>query len=194
MIVLSRTHPIFEALPHMTIHRINVSNYGRGITGQLPSLFLYARGVAILLRNMECDLIIATTSRLMTGTLGAYFSMKFKCLLYLDIRDIFVDSVKLILPWILKLALLPFLEALERYTIKSANRINLVSEGFSPYFTERYQVKNFDLFTNGIDDEFLNINFKNHLGIKANTHCCLCRKYRRWPGTTQNCARISRTV
>ena len=77
--------------------------------------------------------------------------------------------MKLILPWILKLALLPFFRALERYTIKSANRINLVSEGFSPYFTERYQVKNFDLFTNGIDDEFLNINFKKSSWHKGET-------------------------
>jgi hypothetical protein len=44
---------------------------------------------------------------------------------------------------------------LERYAVTRASTVNLVSEGFGPYFRERYPDVRYSFFTNGIDDEFL---------------------------------------
>jgi glycosyltransferase involved in cell wall biosynthesis len=75
--------------------------------------------------------------------------------LYLDIRDIFVDTIGDVLPARLaRWAVGPF-GLLERWTIRRACRVNLVSEGFREYFSTRYPDVPLSFFTNGIDDEFV---------------------------------------
>jgi glycosyltransferase involved in cell wall biosynthesis len=75
--------------------------------------------------------------------------------LYLDIRDIFVESIGPLLPRWIRWAALPVLEAIESFTVRSATKVNLVSEGFRGYFESKYPQTRFAYFTNGIDDEFL---------------------------------------
>jgi glycosyltransferase involved in cell wall biosynthesis len=75
--------------------------------------------------------------------------------LYLDIRDIFVDSIEAILPRWLALPLGRVFSGLERHAIGSASRVNLVSRGFEPYFSRRYPRQHFSYFPNGIDAEFI---------------------------------------
>ena len=91
----------------------------------------------------------------MTASLGALLARRLKAPLYLDIRDIFVDTMKDVLPGKLAWASKPFLSALERWTLGTARRVNLVSPGFLPYFQARYPGRDWSLFSNGIDDEFL---------------------------------------
>ena len=57
----------------------------------------------------------------------------------------------------MRFGLKPVLWAVERYTFGYATHINLVSEGFRTYFN-RYNRATYSYFTNGIDDEFLEIN------------------------------------
>ncbi len=45
---------------------------------------------------------------------------------------------------------------LERWSVGRADKINLISKGFAPYFKRRYPKKAFSFFTNGIDVEFEN--------------------------------------
>src|SRR5690606_21484590 len=73
---------------------------------------------------------------------------------YLDIRDIFVDTIRDVLPRIAPFSSLLF-SPVERWTIGHAQAVNLISEGFSSYFEPRYPERRFRYFTNGIDDIFL---------------------------------------
>ena len=50
---------------------------------------------------------------------------------------------------------------LERYAINSAGKINLVSAGFLPYFPALSHLE-FEMFTNGIDDQFLKVEPKRY--------------------------------
>jgi glycosyltransferase involved in cell wall biosynthesis len=103
----------------------------------------------------EYDLVYATSSRLMTAALGALIAKRTGAPLYLDIRDIFVDTLTQVLPGKAAITLKPFFSILERWTIGRAKRVNLVSMGFEPYFRNRYPRQSFAFFTNGVDDEFI---------------------------------------
>ena len=104
----------------------------------------------------DYDIVYSTSSRLFTAFLGARISNKKKIPLYLDIRDIFVESIGDILKPQFLFFLRPILNMIERYTFSTAKHINLVSRGFKNYFETRYLQANYSYFTNGIDDEFLN--------------------------------------
>lgn len=145
----------FEVYPQLTINRIALPTHKSGMFDQSKAFLEYARGVLRLSREKNYDLIFATSSRLMTAVLGAYISKRIKCKLYLDIRDIFVDTIKDVLPKKIVYAIKPIFSILEYWAIRQACRINLVSEGFLPYFRKRYPKKEFTLFTNGIDQEFI---------------------------------------
>jgi glycosyltransferase involved in cell wall biosynthesis len=144
-----------ELRAKLKINRIAVPTHNSGMLGQSRAFIKFASEAIALSRNNEYDLIFATSSRLMTATLGAYISRKKKKPLYLDIRDIFVDTIIDILPRILGLALKPTLTILERWTIQRAMKVNLVSTGFLQYFRNAYPKQYLEFFTNGIDDEFI---------------------------------------
>lgn len=139
----------------LTIHRIALPAHQSGMLDQSRAFMNYARGVIKLVKGKEYDLVYATSSRLMTAALGAYVAKRMDKPLYLDIRDIFVDTIKDVLPVRMAWAMNPFFSCLERWAVTSARKVNLVSAGFLPYFRERYPTQSFVQFTNGIDDEFL---------------------------------------
>jgi glycosyltransferase involved in cell wall biosynthesis len=91
----------------------------------------------------------------MTAALGAYIARRKSARLYLDIRDIFVDTIADVLPaWAAGPAKL-FFSRVESWTMRRADRINLVSRGFEGYFRARYPRQSLAWFTNGVDDEFV---------------------------------------
>ena len=91
----------------------------------------------------------------MTAALGAWVARRKRAKLYLDIRDIFVDTIGEVLPpsvaWLVK----PVFSATERFAVGAADRVNLVSAGFADYFRGRYPTQRFSFYTNGVDDEFV---------------------------------------
>jgi hypothetical protein len=89
--------------------------------------------------------------------LAAKIARQKSALLYLDIRDIFVDTIKDVLPPFVALTCKPLFSCLERFAINRADKVNLVSEGFSEYFKIRYPKQLFSYFSNGIDAEFQKI-------------------------------------
>jgi len=115
----------------------------------------YAKKVLELTRSEDYALVYGTSSRLMTAALSAYVARKKNARLYLDIRDIFVDTIKDVLPRKAALAAKPVFSFLESWTMNRADKINLVSAGFADYFEKRYPRKKLSFFTNGIDDVFI---------------------------------------
>lgn len=148
--------PLLEVHPRLTVHRVPLAHHNSGMFDQSRAFFGFAKQVLGFTRNKRYDLVYATSSRLMTASLGALVARRLGAPLYLDIRDIFVDTIKDVLSpritWLLK----PVFSMIENLTIKQAERVNLVSAGFLPYFTARYPEAQFVVFTNGIDEEFLN--------------------------------------
>ena len=154
--------PAVEMRPQFTIHRIKTPQHNSGMFDQCKAFVVYAKGVAQIITDNDYDMVYATSSRLMTAILGAHIARKMNRPLYLDIRDIFVETIVEVLPYKAGLILAPFLSMLERYAINSAGKINLVSAGFLPYFQKRYPHLEFEMFTNGIDDQFLKVEPKRY--------------------------------
>ena len=145
----------FESFGNVKVHRITLPKHKSGMIDQINSFITFYRKARILVKNESYDIVFATSSRLFTAFLGARVAKSKGLPLYLDIRDIFTDTMKDILPRSLSKFLKPILSLIEKYTFKDAKRINLVSKGFSPFFKERYPNATYRFFTNGIDKEFI---------------------------------------
>lgn len=144
-----------ESQPGITIHRIALPPHQSGMLDQSKAFMVFSRGVLRHIESQKYDIVFATSSRLMTAILGSWIALEKKSFLYLDIRDIFVDTIKDVLPGYLALVAKPVFSLLERWAVGRADKINLVSRGFEGYFSRRYPNHSFSYFTNGIDDEFI---------------------------------------
>jgi len=146
--------PRLESASAVTIHRIPLPPHRSGIVDQSRSFMAYASAVLAKVRGQKYDIVVATSSRLMTAALAAGISRLKGVPLYLDVRDIFIDTIGDLFPgWISALSICPF-SLLERFTFNRASTINLVSPGFEPYFRSRYPKARLSFHTNGIDEEF----------------------------------------
>lgn len=145
----------YESISGLCIRRIALPAHHSGFLDQAIAFSHYAWGVYKYARKEQYDLILATSSRLMTAALGRWMAGKLRIPLYLDIRDIFVENLPEMLPFRGGNLLSRFFGLLETWTIKGAQKVNLVSAGFLPYFEERYPGTHYSVFTNGIDDVFL---------------------------------------
>lgn len=151
----SAAAPEVEQKSNVTIHRFPLPRHANGLLDQCRSFAAYARAVSRHVRGSRYDLVFASSSKLMTAVLGSRISRRLNVPLYLDIRDIFVDTIGDIFPgWKARIAK-PLFSCIERYAFGRAASINLVSEGFRGYFTDRYPGMPLSFHTNGIDPEFL---------------------------------------
>jgi hypothetical protein len=151
---------------NLKIHRIELPAHESGFVDQIKSFSKYFLEVKRITKTDKYDLVIASSSRLFTAYLGFIISKRNKTPLYLDIRDIFVDTLKDVLrnP-ILRLGTLFVIKYIEKITFSNANHINLISEGFNDYF-QKYKRPKYSNFTNGIDDAFLSVQASPE--VKAN--------------------------
>jgi glycosyltransferase involved in cell wall biosynthesis len=139
------------------IERVRVPAHTGSMGSQIRAFAAYFRAVYRLTTEHSYDRVMVSSSRLFTAFLGAMIARQHQALLSLDIRDLFRESILDVLPnSLLRLLLNPILTHIERYTFGRATHINLVSEGFRPYF-QRFSNASYSQFTNGIDDEFLAI-------------------------------------
>lgn len=145
----------FENHEGVTIRRIGLPQHKSGMLDQSKAFLKYFVNVLRFIRDKDYDLVFATSSRLMTAFLGAYISKKIGKPLYLDIRDIFTDTMSNILTPKVRTLINPVLNLIEKKTFNRAIHINLVSEGFLKYFKERYPMKKYTFYSNGIDEIFL---------------------------------------
>ena len=162
-----------EKIGNMSIHRIDLPSHKSGMLDQMHSFRRYFAKALQITKNEKYDLVFASSSRLFTAYLGFIIAKKQRAPLYLDIRDIFVDTMDDVLKSkLVKMTVLPFLKMIEKSTFSYASHINLISEGFKPYF-KKYTSANYSFFTNGIDDVFLNNNqdsSKNEIGVMTITY------------------------
>ncbi|MCC5870739.1 MAG: glycosyltransferase family 4 protein [Gammaproteobacteria bacterium] len=151
--------PEFEELGSVRIHRIALPAHQSGMRDQAKAFSVYARRVNVLTRARRWDLVVATSSRLMTAALGASVARRSRSYLYLDIRDLFTDTMNDLLAESTLRLLLPVFDRLERWTLRRADRVNVVSAGFLPHVHKVLPEQPVRTFTNGIDEEFMDIDF-----------------------------------
>jgi len=144
------------------IKRIELPEHKSGFLDQIWSFKTYYSNVWKFLKNIdhdEYDIVVASSSRLFTAFLGARIANKIIKPLYLDIRDIFTETIDNVVDnKVIRYSLLPVIKMIERYTINSATHLNIVSGGFENYFREYYDGPMSE-FTNGIDEVFLQNDF-----------------------------------
>ncbi len=145
---------------NVTVTRIQLPCHKSGFVDQACAFSRYMIEVIRNVRGKKYDVVFATSSRLFTAFLGALVAKVKHAKLYLDLRDIFTDTMYSLLPARFSIIVLPFFKLIEKFTVKSANRINLVSEGFRDYFQQVAPTQKYSFFTNGIDQEFVGQSFE----------------------------------
>jgi glycosyltransferase involved in cell wall biosynthesis len=145
----------FEELGNLRIHRISLPPHKSGMLDQVFSFKKFYSEVIKLNKNKKADLVFASSSRLFTAYLGFTIAKRSEAQLYLDVRDIFVDTMSDVFKSkILKFFILPLLKLIEKKTFNYSKHINLISGGFKSYFS-KFSNTEFTFYTNGIDEEFL---------------------------------------
>ena len=149
--------PKYQELGNLRIHRIPIPSHSSGMVDQVLSFSKYFWSVLKMNNGKKIDLVFASSSRLFTAFLGYRLSNKSKSPLFLDIRDIFIDTMLDVLKSsVFKPFIIMVLRKIEKETFNHAKHINLISEGFKEYFLN-FRCTNFSFFTNGIDKEFLQL-------------------------------------
>ncbi len=145
-----------ESRDNVLIKRIKIPLHKSGFIDQSKSFLVYMISALRFVRGKKYDIVFATSSRLLSAFLGAVISKQKKIPLYLDMRDIFTDTMLSVLRESKLKSVVPLLMKMEKFTLHSACKINFVSEGFVPYFQEKYgQDLRYSFHPNGIDEEFL---------------------------------------
>lgn len=160
--------PEVEQQPRVTIRRIALPPHCSGMIDQAKAFAHFAKEAHRFAKNKHYDLVFATSSRLMTAALGAWIARRKRAVLYLDIRDMFVDTLKDVLPSAAAVCVKPIFSCLEKWAFTRAQRINLVSNGFQEDIQTRYPRAPLRFFTNGIDAEFMMPQMQTHRAVSAN--------------------------
>lgn len=159
----------YEEIGNIKIRRTMLPVHKSGMIDQSRAFISYARSVWKHTRGKSYDLIYASSSRLMTAFLGALLAKKYKTFLYLDIRDIFTDSMEDLLSNNLLRFVVPVLKSIEKFTIHNANWINLVSPGFEDHYLAIDTSNKYSTYTNGIDDVFIDYDFSHDANADGST-------------------------
>lgn len=153
--------PGVETRGPITVHRIKLPGHDSGMWDQSRAFITFARRAWRLVRGRKYDAVFASSSRLSTAFLGAAVSRRLEAPFYADFRDIFTDSIRDVLPPLSPLRLLlPVFRGVEKYTVKCASRINLVSEGFRDHFNGLDGAKVYRFYPNGIDEQFIGRDYR----------------------------------
>jgi UDP-N-acetylglucosamine:LPS N-acetylglucosamine transferase len=147
--------PEYEEFDNIRIHRVSLPPHKSGMVDQVLSFWKFYKDVIKLNKNKQASLVFASSSRLFTAFLGYQIARRVKAPLYLDIRDIFVDTMNDVFQSKkIKLMVLPILKFIESKTFGYAIHINLISAGFKDYF-KKFQKSGYSYYSNGIDEEFI---------------------------------------
>ena len=143
----------------VSINRITLSQHRNGILDQAKCFALFSFAVRRLTSKKKWDIVIATSSRLMTASLATYIAKQSNSKIYLDIRDLFTDTINDISKHKFLRILMPIFYILEKWTFKSANKLNIVSAGFLDYIVKIAPKVSTSTYTNGVDEMFVKNNF-----------------------------------
>ena len=152
-----------EVHGNIIIHRISVPSHKSGMFSQARTFVTYALASYKLCNKLNPDFLIGTTSRLMTGVLTGVSARKLGCKYFIDLRDIFSETISDIFSQKNKLLgsiSKKTFSLLERWLFNKATGVNVVSEGFPEYFqTMGIDTSNWSFFPNGVDKIFTNLPF-----------------------------------
>lgn len=147
-----------ETEENITIHRIKVPTHQSGMTSQALTFTVFGWYAIRYCLDLKPDFIIGSTSRLMTGVLTWFSSIVVNRRYFIDLRDIFSETISDLL--LLKSRLLSWFSKrvfsfIERRLLQKAAGVNVVSEGFLDYFKiQGMDTSKWTVFTNGVDREF----------------------------------------
>jgi len=144
-----------EIQKNVRIHRIRIPSHRGKIIFQAMAYIIFFIKVLAKTKGKNYDLVFATSSRLITAVLGALIARRNSAILFLDIRDLFTDTLADLFRGLVKLLFLPVLKIIEKWTLASADAVNIVSPGFMQHVKELAKTKNISIITNGIDKTFL---------------------------------------
>ena len=143
----------------VTIHRIAVPGHQSRMISQMRTFAVFAFSAYRLCKKLKPNFFIGTTSRLMTGILTSLSARLQQRRYYIDLRDIFSETISDLLTRrsrLLGTTIKPVFTFLEKQMLNSASGVNIVSEGFIEYFqAEGIDTSNWSFFPNGVDQEFL---------------------------------------
>ena len=149
--------PQYESRGNYDVYRISIPKHQSGMKDQVLSFREYYLKTKQHIAGKRYDLVVASSSRLFTAYLGYKIAKRMGAPLYLDIRDIFTDTMKDVLQnRVVKAFSMPILNRIEQRVFNYAKHINLISGGFKSYF-DKYNKPRYTTFPNGIDDIFLNL-------------------------------------
>ena len=151
---------------NIIIHRIETPAHKSGMLSQAWSFFVYAYRAILYAFKIKPTFLMCTTSRLMTGILTWFAALLLRKKYFIDIRDIFSETISDIFS--LKSKILGYLcksifSFIEKIIFKNSAGVNVVSEGFLDYFQQAgINTTKWTCFSNGVDDEFttIDINLK----------------------------------
>jgi len=147
--------PEQETHAGVSVRRIPLPPHSSDVPGQARAFSVYAKCVLREISGRRYDLVFATSSRLMTAVLGALCARRTGARLYLDIRDLFCDTIGDVFPWTYSWLLKAVFMRLERKVVRSADKVNLVSRGFAEYFAQHHAGTTLSFVPNGVDPEFI---------------------------------------
>lgn len=156
---LEASAPLEEQFGLVSITRIALPGQKSEMADQARAFVRYARAVQQRVRGGQWDVVVATSSRLMTASLGAWVAKRRDSMLYLDIRDLFTDTMEDVLAKTPLRGLLPGFRVLERWTFRAARQMNVLSAGFLPHIQRVAPGITPSVYTNGIDPMFVEMDF-----------------------------------
>lgn len=150
--------PSVETIGNLKIQRIKIPDHHSGFTDQMLSFKAFYTEVLKRTKGQSYDLVFASSSRLFTAYLASRIASRRSIPLYLDIRDLFLDTISDLIRTPLAALLKVPLKWIENKTFSSAHHINLISPGFSNYMESRTDAK-LSFYTHGIDPLFTTYDF-----------------------------------
>jgi len=155
----------------ITIHRINVPSHTGTMFSQGYAFLIFALYAFNLCRKIKPDFLIGTSSRLMTAALTWISATFLKKRYFIDLRDIFSETISDIFTQknkLLGLITKYIFIKLEKYILNSASGVNVVSKGFPEYFENNgIDTSNWFFFPNGVDQDFVDFPVEE-VGLKKN--------------------------
>ena len=143
----------------VTVYRFYTPQHYNKFILQILSYLFFSFQVIVngFLYRSQYDSIYATSSRLGTALLGYLISKFNQAYLFLDIRDIFSDNLNSINLFKTSIGnkIISIIMKIENLIFSSSNWLNFVSPGFLTYEHLLNNNKKIHIFTNGIDNLFI---------------------------------------
>mgnify|MGYP005990815507 CR=1 FL=1 len=154
------------------IHRIIVPEHKSGMLSQALTFSVYFLSALRLSKKLNPNFLIGTTSRLMTGILTGYSAYRTNCKYFLDVRDIFSETISDLFARknkILGVVSKFTFSFLEKRLLNGATGVSVVSESFPEYYRKAgINTSKWTFFPNGIDKEFQNLQLTKQSKVKIN--------------------------